>query len=386
MGLVIGTTLLDRRRAERFAAILDGSPDRSGPELFTDLLEITSSLQRVPINGDIDPVFRDRLRSRLLAVAAVQPVPAQRAPSQHRSSRPAAGQAPAPTSHRARSRGPLPRRVVVLAGIVVSMLTTAGVVAASTTAAPGSPLYGVKQAAESAQLALAGGDVAKGRLYLGFARTRADEAQRVHSDPARLIATLDAMDSATRRGSRLLTTAAITDQDRAPLDAVDRFLKAQRADVVALLPGLTDPQARARALQSVGLLDRLQIRATALRSTLPCPAPDLTASDDLGPQPGACGATNSSRGGAGPSASPQTSPGASGGASATPGVLPSPRAAGLPVVPSLPGTTVPPPGGVVPHGQPPPGDVGSVVTGVLGQVLGTIGVSPPPLPLPGGLP
>lgn len=373
---VISTTL-DRQRAERFAAILDGSPDRSGPELFTDLLEITDSLQRMPLDGDIDPVFRDRLRGRLLAVAAVQPVPAQRTPSTDE-----ADEADAPTSHRARrraardtSRGPVPRRVVVLVGIIVSMLTTAGVVAASTTAVPGSPLYGVKRAAESAQLALAGGDVAKGRLNLGFARTRAGEAQRVHSDAARLIGTLDAMDSATRRGARLLTTAAITDQDRAPLDAVDRFLSAQRPDVVALVPGLTDSKAHARALQSLALLDRLHARAAALRSTLPCPAPDLTVSDDLGPRPGACGATNPSRGGSG-------APGASGGASGAPGVAPSPGNGlpGLPRVPGLPGTTVSTPAGVIPPGQPPPADVGSVVTGVLGQVLGAIGVSPPPLP------
>jgi len=366
-------TPLDRRRADRFAALLDDTGDASGPAQLTALLEVTRTLQRVPINGDIDPEFRDRLRGRLLAVATVRPAEPSTdhtadLPARHR----APGHAPRP--------GGQPRRLVVLGGIVASLLTTCGVVAASTGAAPGSPLYGVKQATESAQLALAGSGVPKGRLYLGFARTRISEAQQVRGDSTRLISTLGAMDSATRHGAQVLTGAAITSQDQAPLDALDTFLGSQRADLAALLPGLTDPRAHARAVQSMALLDRLRARATALRATLPCAVPSRAASDDLGPLPAACGATHSRPGeGTSPGGRPATGPGTAGGPSAS-GETSPPKTQDRPRRPRIPGTGATPSPGTGSQGQ--PADVGSVVTGVLGQVLGTIGVSPPPLPPP----
>ncbi|MEP6696267.1 MAG: DUF5667 domain-containing protein [Pseudonocardiales bacterium] len=356
---------LVRRRAERFAAQLDvsadtsGTGDTGGSGGTATLLGVANALRQVPVNGDIDPVFRDRLRGRLLAVAAVSPSTKSTADS------------PRPAANTRPRRSP---RGAGLAGIVLSILATCGVVVASASAVPGSPLYGIKHATESAQLAVAGSDTLRGKLYLGFARTRMAEAKQVRTDQPRLISTLDAMDAATQHGARLLTAAAMADQDRSPLDAIDAFVGRQRAAMTALLPGLSDAASHARAARSLALLDRLQARSGALRASLACPAPQFSAADDLGPVPGACVASGSRPGSGGTAGSGGTtaaSPGAGGslGGSAAPGV------------PTVPGAAVPP-ANPLPTDSPASTPVGSAVEGVLGQVLGTLGVSPAPLPVP----
>jgi hypothetical protein len=375
------TTILDRDKAERFASLLDRAAAPTRSESLSPLLTVTRSLRQVPVNGDIDPEFRERLRGRLVAVATVRP-PA--APEQ-RAAEPASG-------GRLR-RARVPRRAGVLGSVLVALLGVCGVVTASSSAAPGSPLYGIKRATESAQLALASGDVARGRLQFGFARTRLDEAQQVHGDRTQLTDVLSAMDASTREGSQLLTGVAVGNQDRSPLVGVDGFLRSQRPDVLALLPTLTDPRSHQRAAQSLALLDRLQARLTALRSSLPCPTPVPLAADDLGPRLAACGhgpdgaaanaVTHGVRPGksrpdagtpsAGPtsSASPEPMTGSGAGGTGLPGLPGLPRLPGIPGLPGLPGT-VP-----TPQSANSPPDVGSAVTGLLGRVLSTIGVSPP---------
>ncbi len=373
---------LERRRAERFASLLAGSSDDRSDEHFEVPLAVSHALHRVPVNGDIDPAFRDRLRGRLVAVATVRPPaecrPEARVPISHRS---AESQAPGWRRF---------RRLAVLGPVIVALMTVCGVVGASASATPGSLLYGIKRATESAQLALAGGDAARGQLQLGFAETRLGEAGQIRRDPAEVLSALAAMNSSIRQGSQLLTKAAIGDQDVQPLDRIDAFVTSQRPKLSSLLAVLAGRPSHAKAAESLALLDRLQVRADALRSAVRCAAPVRAPHDDLGPLPGTCvRPTNSSPAAAGAAGAvggatgagsalpaPSGSSPTGNGPSPSRSESPDPETAGLqlPAIPEVTGT-IPLLGG---HRS--AADVRKAVDDVLGGVLGTLGVSPPKTP------
>jgi hypothetical protein len=261
------------------------------------------SATRQPVEATPDPVFTDRLRTRLLSVMEVQGVTQP---------------VPAPARHRFR----VPRRVVIAGPALVGVLALSGIGAASNGAVPGDTLYGVKRSTESAQLSLAGSDVSRGRLFLDFGRTRMDEAAAVADDEAALRKTMDDMDMASRKGTKLLGIAAVQDQDRTPLDVIDGFVLAQRGALRTLIPALL-PVQRDRALDSLVLLEQIQARSLDLRASLLCTTgyADGARSDELGPLPQRCQALRS-----------RTIPGAAG--------LPATTIGGTPIG-SLPQITIP---------------------------------------------
>jgi hypothetical protein len=377
----------ERRRADRFAELLGArsggtrtSHARDGE--LTELARTAGALTALRTPGDtLDPAYRERLRTRLVAVLDVQGPAPETAP---------------PTRRRSR----VPRRVVIAGPALAGVLALSGIGAASTGAVPGDTLYGVKRSTESAQLTLASSDVNRGRLFLDFARTRLQESAAVLGSEPIVRKTLDDMDEASQAGTRLLGAAAVEGQDRTPLDALDGFVLAQRADLTALLPALA-PAARDRVLDSLVLLDRIQGRSLDLRGSLLCTTgyADEVSSDDLGPLPQRCAALPSTPA-VGASGLPGPLPSGTPGLGTLPGVIP-------PGVPSLPGL-----GGVVPSGggfptsglpgSPIPGmpgyneaeaglggllgtvtgTVGGVVGGLLGPLVGGHTASPSPTPTP----
>ena len=383
--------LFERRRAERFAELLDaragGTPVRSRDDELAEMADTAGAItaMRAPADATIDPVYRDRLRTRLVAVLDVQ--------------------GPAPeTAPPVRRRSRVPRRVVIAGPALAGVLALSGIGAASTGAVPGDTLYGVKRSTESAQLTLASSDVNRGRLFLDFARTRVHEADAVVGSAQAVRKTMDDMDEASRAGTRLLGKAAVDKQDRAPLDALDAFVLAQRADLATLLPKL-GPDGRDRALDSLVLLEQIQGRSLDLRGSLLCTTgyAGQGSTDELGPLPQRCAALPSTPA-AGASRLPDPL------ASGTPGLGTLPGGAVPSGVPSLPGL-----GGVVPGGGgfPTPGlpgsglpgipgmpgydeaeaglggllgtvtgTVGGVVGGLLGPLVGGQTAGPSPLPLP----
>jgi hypothetical protein len=159
-----------------------------------------------------------------------------------------------------------------------------GMSAASGSATPGDPLYGIKRSAERTQWALAGSDVTKGQLSLDFARNRRREAEAVRTDPVSLAAVLTDMDGETRQGVHLLTIAAVSRHEKAALDVIDAFVVEQRRELGALYATLS-PVGRARAQTSIALLDDVATRFAALRSTLGCRSLADSVIDQLGPRP-----------------------------------------------------------------------------------------------------
>ncbi|GAA4570282.1 hypothetical protein GCM10023176_28470 [Micromonospora coerulea] len=283
--------LFSRRRAERFAQLLDEANggrrhhvrSRVDDELAT-LVAVSQRLTADRPDVQVDQDFRSGLRAMLVATAEREGIGAPAAAKSETAGAGASTRAsllPAVTARRARARG------AILVGIAAGAVALSGISAASENAVPGDALYGMKRSTERAQLALASSDISRGQLFLDFARTRLDEAASVHGDRIGFGAVLDDMDADTRQGVRLLTTVAAQRADPAGLDAVNVFVTGQRRAVSGLLER-TDQVERDRTRRSLALLDAARDRADALRAAIACGLPTPAASDALGPAPGTC--------------------------------------------------------------------------------------------------
>ena len=256
----LGAMLPHRRAdAERFAALLDGRRVDGGtadhPEL-ADLARLAAAL--APAEHRPDPSFRTALRERLVAEAASRPVPAQRAADQA-----------VPRAAEAESR---PRwRTAVATLAVAAVVSGAGAAAASHRALPGDSLYGLKRQIESVELALAHGDLNRGRELLEQAEARLGEAERLAassgiSEPgtrADLVATLADMQEATEEGSFALTEAYQETGDAEPLRILQDFAEQQQERLRDLL-ALLDPGLRATVRPLLADLASIERTATIL--------------------------------------------------------------------------------------------------------------------------
>ncbi|GAA2705695.1 DUF5667 domain-containing protein [Micromonospora olivasterospora] len=286
--------LFSRRRAERFAQLLDEANggrrhhvrSRADDQLAA-LVAVARQVSADPPTVEVDPGFRTGLRAMLLATAEREgigaPAAGQPEPAGQRSAVGAGqrGFLPAVTARRARARG------AILIGVAAGAIAVSGISAASENAVPGDALYGMKRSTERAQLALASSDLSRGQLFLDFARTRLGEADVLRGDRLGFAAVLDDMDSDTRQGVRLLTTTAVQRADPAGLDAVDTFLAGQRRAVGGLIDGAGRAE-RERVRGSLALLEAIRERSDALRAAIGCGLPAPAASDALGPTPGTC--------------------------------------------------------------------------------------------------
>jgi hypothetical protein len=308
-------SVFHRRRAERFAELLDQASGhgprhrlRSRPDddlsTLVTLGQRAATLELAP-TARPDPGFRADLRAMLVATAEREGIgttaqaPAKASP---RATNPLLALRPLLARRPLRIGGAGGRvRVAVILSIALAALTLTGISTASAGAMPGDTLYGVKRSTERAELAFAGSDIGRGQLYLDFARTRLAEAKAV-SGAARLAGVFADMDSDTRQGIRLLTTAAVDLQDPTALDAVDAFVADQQGGAGELLDK-TAGASRTRLLGSLDLLERVAERAHRLRETLTCGIDASDGSDALGPRPGRC-----SPGSDGSGQSPRTAP------------------------------------------------------------------------------
>jgi hypothetical protein len=301
----VNTPVFSSRRAERYAQLLDeaagGRRHHTRSSADSDLVAMVAVTQRIatlPLAVEVDREFRDGLRASLMArieregigLTAVAPE------AETRSRRRLADLVPSGRTRRA-----------FIVSLAAGTLAVSGISAASGSANPGDALYGVKRSRENAQLALAGSDVTRGELNFRLARVRLAEAGSIGNDLTRLGPVLDDMDEATRNGSRLLTTTAVARGDEAPLTAVKRFVAEQRPQVLALSGRLSGPS-KARANESLSLLDLVGKRADGLRNTVRCAGQDVEV-DELGAKAEYCGRSSSqqpgSPAGVGPESSPQ---------------------------------------------------------------------------------
>lgn len=273
-------TVFPRRRAGRFAHLVDqprqlrrhtpADHDLAGLANLADHLRQTDPAPRP------DPAFAADLRAMLVAAGERDGIGATAKPA------PAPAPAPAPSCHRRRYW----RATAV--GVAAGIAGAASLSAASSGSVPGDTLYGLKRSTEEARLVVTMSDVDRGALYLDFARRRMQEADAVSGNPAEIHGILADMDSDTRLGVKLLTTAAVTSRDPAPLNTVSSFLTAQAADMPEMMADVTGA-AHGRAIDSKNLLDGVRIRIRWLRTDLACTT--LQPADELGPTPQSCSPT-----------------------------------------------------------------------------------------------
>lgn len=252
-----------RRAIEELARLLDGAVAGPGtPATATAgtavAMLVCAARPSLAAATTARPEFRAALRTRLLAVAAVQA--------------PAAAPAAA-----AWVRTPkVQRRMGVTAGAMAGVIALIGIGVAGSRSVPGEVFYGLKTGAEGLQLDLAHGDVGKGSKHLEFATTRLREVealahgadqlslgagaapfqaggQEAGGRTADLRDTLARMDSQTRIGSQLLTDAFRASGTPAPLHLLATWATTQRAGLKAVLP-LVPPAAQASARSSLALV------------------------------------------------------------------------------------------------------------------------------------
>ena len=369
------------------------------------------------LDGEPDPQFRAATRARLVAMASVrQPAPAPKSWVRRLLER---SEDRAPSVWRA-------RMTAGLAGAALAVTALAALVAVSTSAGPGDPLYGLKRGTEQTKLALAS-DSTRGRTLLGFANTRLHELQDLVRQGATaapagaaaapgsvqaagpssslVLDTIATMDRQTTEGAYWVTTEAVRTRDAAALGYLSRWTADQTAGLSALTPQLP-AAAQPAAQQSLALLGVVAGRSTALSPSLTCATGSATAaSDQLGPVPVPCpaaptapttgtgtGTTQQPGGSVGtlaPGAPTSGPPGSSSGGTlpGTGGTLPgtggggggtTPTVPGLPL-PTSPSLPLPGGGGGLPSLPTLPGLGAATSTS---PSSGTTSSSPLPLPLP----
>ncbi|MEH0927785.1 DUF5667 domain-containing protein [Micromonospora sp. CPCC 205558] len=282
-------TLFSRRRAERFAQLLDEANGARRHHVrsrvdgqLASLVAVGQRLSVDPPAVEVDQDFRTGLRAMLLATAEREGLGSAPAAASEPTATTTRGRLlPAVTARRARARG------AILVGIAAGAIAVSGISAASENAVPGDALYGMKRSTERAQLALASSDISRGQLFLDFARTRVGEAAKLRGDRIGYSAVLDDMDADSRQGVRLLTSAAVQRAEPGSLDTLNTFVSSQRRAVGGLLDGSTRVD-RERTHRSLLLLDSIRERSDELRAAIGCGLPAPTASDALGPAPSAC--------------------------------------------------------------------------------------------------
>ncbi|GIF06113.1 DUF5667 domain-containing protein [Actinoplanes siamensis] len=273
------------RSAERFAEQVDdptGAGRCHADDELTELVALSHRLSATRPAAQVDTEFRVGLRAMLVATAErdgigrtaveAEPEPPAELPERRR----------AIFGRRIRTRG------AIVLGVAAGAMAVSGISAASEGAAPGDALYGVKRSTERAQLAIAGSDASRGQLSLDFARNRLHEATTMGGNADKFRDVLDDMDADTRKGVKLITTAAVSRSDASQLTTLDSFVQEQRTTFQPALQDLS-PVNRERALTSLGLLEDVSQRTEQLRAGLDCEKVVPAGSDQLGPKLRGCG-------------------------------------------------------------------------------------------------
>jgi len=277
-----------RRRSDRFAEMLDESTGRRRrhrrSELDVELSPLVATAAEVSAHG-VAPAptdeFKAGLRAMLMATAEREGIGVTADVKAVQAANRAAMSAQTAVVKQVRTHTSGRARAAVIVGVMAGALLLSGVSAASTNALPGNPLYQVKRTNERAQLALAGSDTGRGRLYLDFAAGRLREARQVSSDWTGRV--FSDMDDETIAGVNLLINAAVGG-DRDALDVIRSFLDAQRpplAGFTATVPSSTD-----RVRTSMTLLDQVKARVDTIAKAILKGCNYLPA-DKFGPVPAA---------------------------------------------------------------------------------------------------
>ncbi|MGH3772288.1 MAG: DUF5667 domain-containing protein [Pseudonocardiaceae bacterium] len=276
----------DEQEQEDFARTVDNElcdvSDRTGLDrALRRELAVVAVLRQA--GGTVGPVpeERDRMRQRVMA---------EFASVVHEGNSPVL---PLVTARRRRwIPGEARGRLIVAAAAALCLLASLSGMSflLSRDALPGDALYTVKRSAESAELGFTFGDQPKALKHLEFAGDRvseieimanqADAAGTWSQGQAKFLRALDDFDSDATAGARLLTGLALGGKP-ASLPALRSWAEQQKARLAALRAALP-LRISARLDSTLGLLDRVVTRASALSMRSACVTITSGTRDDLG--------------------------------------------------------------------------------------------------------
>lgn len=284
----------DEYEGQNFARTVDsGRREVPDPTVRHELSVVAALCQ---MGGTLSPTpeERDRMRQRLMAEFSSvvhegnSPVMPLRI-TQHRRW----------VAHQTRGR-----LLVAAAAALCLLMSLSGMsVLLSRDALPGDAWYSFKRTTESAELGLTFGEQPKALKHLEFASDRVSEievmasqaeaatklaARQSAAGQSGFLRALDDFDSDAAAGARLLTSLALSGKPRS-LGELRSWAEQQKARLVTLraaLPALIS----ARLDGTLGLLNQIIARATALSGRSSCITIASGARDDLGllPAKGAC--------------------------------------------------------------------------------------------------
>ncbi|MGH3985778.1 MAG: DUF5667 domain-containing protein [Pseudonocardiaceae bacterium] len=323
----------DGQEHESFARAVDGGMREVSDHSFHRELAVVAALRQVGAQSEAtigpDPAERERMRQRIMAefssvvhggTSPVLPLSSARRASRNRRWVPD------------ETRG---RLVVAAAAALCLLMSLSGMsVLLSRDALPGDALYAFKRSAESAELGLTFGDQPKALKHLEFASARVSEIETMaeHTDAAgnwsagqdRFARVLDDFDADTTAGARLLTALAAHGQTDM-LSGLRGWAEQQENRLQAVRTALPLP-ATARLDSTLGLLDRVVARTSALDHRADCTTVTSGTRDDLGwlPARDTCTRIPVGTSSAVPLPDPSSAPAASPPDALSPGLLGSP--------------------------------------------------------------
>ncbi len=256
------------RRAEEFAAVVDGAPAPAATPEIAELAGVVTALR-----DHEPPALREEfaadLRERLMAEAATAMSPAARLVLP------------------ARTRGRREHRLVAAATVAVFLGGSASMAAAAQHALPGEALYPVKRGIEHAQAGLSTSPASRGQDLLHQADARLVEVAGLLAGPPeglpQIPGTLDDFTSQAQQGAGLMMSSFQDTRDPATIVAVREFAarsltrlqdlartapadsQDELASAAVALSGI-DQQARDLCSSCAGGLPGLAVPATFLAS------------------------------------------------------------------------------------------------------------------------
>jgi hypothetical protein len=287
----------DGQEQERFARAVDSGMREVSDDMLNRELTVVATLRQVGSQFEStagpDPAERDRMRQRVMAefssvvhdgTSPVLPLPSSGWTSGSASRKASRNRHWIPDE----TRG---RLVVVAAAALCLLMSLSGMsVLLSRDALPGDALYTFKRSAESAELGLTFGDQPKALKHLEFASARVSEIEMMaeQADAAgnwsdgheRFRQALDDFDADTAAGARLLTALAAHGQTNI-LTPLRSWAQQQETRLRAVRTALPLP-ASARLDSTLGLLDRVVVRTSALDYRSECTTVTSGTHDDLG--------------------------------------------------------------------------------------------------------
>ena len=287
----------DGQEQERFARAVDSGMREVSDDMLNRELTVVAALRQVGSQFEStagpDPAERDRMRQRVMAefssvvhdgTSPVLPLSSSGWNSGSASRKASRNRRWIPDE----TRG---RLVVAAAAALCLLMSLSGMsVLLSRDALPGDALYTFKRSAESAELGLTFGDQPKALKHLEFASARVSEIEMMaeQADAAgnwsdgheRFRQALDDFDADTAAGARLLTALAAHGQTNI-LTPLRNWAEQQETRLRAVRTALPLP-ASARLDSTLGLLDRVVVRTSALDFRSECATVTSGTHDDLG--------------------------------------------------------------------------------------------------------